>query len=1093
MKRLLNPATTRTTLRKLALTFLCCTALMVLAASAQTRKQIKLNPGANTAANAAPNTAANNGPPPGAIKDLNGTAIPGGGNDTYQQYTVSFTAADISSTAITFAFREDPAFISFSNASVVDLAGNGTNLLVNGDFSQGTVGWTYSNQYGASSGGYVQASCGVGSTPTHVVNCWYDGAVQAYDAISQPIATVPGRNYQISFWVADNSGCVTYPNGVPTPISPCNFSDLSTNGDNSDTGGNGINVTVYAQAGLPPPNQTLTLTLLDSGTGTVADNGAALGVAGLGTCYEEGGVVTQNGTVSAAGTCTASYPIGSSVILTATPNVPVPTTPASTFGDSTATPPIPGWGGACTASAENPNQCNLTMNSSQSASAAFVLPGQTVTQTVNAGTQATFTYNGGYPNGTDYTVLLTSPSQVTASVTEITFATQHACNSIFIFPNSPFAGAQCFVSQNGGTGTAAVGYELTCPGYPGTNGTCGSDANATATFFATLGSDFSFNISDNSNPGLGEAPNKTLTYLGGNPLVGFLKYVGPDPLHPCTLNPGSTPVSMSNQISSFTYVDPGALPVKGTSSGTGSCWLVTYDTPDEVPTASITAPGNGQDYPLNSTQTATFTCTAVNNTLVSVGGQTAGAVGPYLTVNTCTLNDTFGAGTTPYPGTTPPTNTALGTNSTTNTVQVDTGTPGPHTLTAVVVDSATNTVTSSQVIYNVQGGSSTAVISSSNPSSYGQSVTFTANVTGVGTLTGTVQFAIDGSSFGPLVTLSGGSASSSSISLLTAGTHTVTATYSGDNSNSTSTGTLSQVVSQASQTITLSGVPSSAAYNSSFTVAATGGASGNPVTFTSSGVCSNVGATYTMTSSAGTCSVIANQAGNTNYSAAPQVTQFVNATGPLVSLTPTSINFGTAYLFNVNAAIVTVKNIGTSTVQISNVSLTLGSGTNEHDFSFLNFCPSTLAPGKNCFIIVFFFAGNVGTLSATLNIADNAPLSPQQVSLSATVINPQASLRPSSLNFGTIKVGQSSTQNVTLTNPGTTPLTITSVSVTGANAHDFVPSNACTSSLAPSANCTISVTFTPSARGSRSANLTVIDNAQKGRQNVSLSGNGGGD
>jgi hypothetical protein len=69
--------------------------------------------------------------------------------------------------------------------------------------------------------------------------------------------------------------------------------------------------------------------------------------------------------------------------------------------------------------------------------------------------------------------------------------------------------------------------------------------------------------------------------------------------------------------------------------------------------------------------------------------------------------------------------------------------------------------------------------------------------------------------------------------------------------------------------------PASSAYKSSFKVAATGGGSGNAVTFTSSGACSNSGATYTMTSSTGTCSVIANQAGNSNYAAAAPVTKIV--------------------------------------------------------------------------------------------------------------------------------------------------------------------------------------------------------------------------
>jgi len=60
-------------------------------------------------------------------------------------------------------------------------------------------------------------------------------------------------------------------------------------------------------------------------------------------------------------------------------------------------------------------------------------------------------------------------------------------------------------------------------------------------------------------------------------------------------------------------------------------------------------------------------------------------------------------------------------------------------------------------------------------------------------------------------------------------------------------------------------------------VAASAG-SGLPVAYTSSGGCSNSGATYTMISLSTACSVIFNQAGNANYSAAPQVTETVTAT-----------------------------------------------------------------------------------------------------------------------------------------------------------------------------------------------------------------------
>ena len=173
-------------------------------------------------------------PPVGAILDLNGQPI----TNSQQSYSVNFTAG-VASTAVTFAFRQDPSFESFSNASVVDLTHPSGNILLNGDFALGTIGtsnatnWTYANIYGATFGGVLQTGCGVGGS-----NCWYDGAVQAYDAISQTILTQIGDVYQISFNL--NGG-----DGGP------NYSRLSTNGDVTDIGGNGIDVLVYAQAGLP--------------------------------------------------------------------------------------------------------------------------------------------------------------------------------------------------------------------------------------------------------------------------------------------------------------------------------------------------------------------------------------------------------------------------------------------------------------------------------------------------------------------------------------------------------------------------------------------------------------------------------------------------------------------------------------------------------------------------------------------------------------------------------------------------------------------------------------------------------------------------
>jgi hypothetical protein len=246
------------------------------------------------------------------------------------------------------------------------------------------------------------------------------------------------------------------------------------------------------------------------------------------------------------------------------------------------------------------------------------------------------------------------------------------------------------------------------------------------------------------------------------------------------------------------------------------------------------------------------------------------------------------------------------------------------------------------------------------------------------------------------------------------------------------------------------------------------------------------------TSSGGTFDSSTSASTNFHMPAAPATVtgNFTTVPEPAVSLTPTSTNFGTVYLFSARTQNVTVKNIGAAPLNITKVSLTLGPGTSPGDFGFLNLCPAHLAVGKSCDITVLFAAGKIGTLSATVNVTDNAPGSPQQASFLANVINPVPGFNPTSLHFGSLQVGHSSTKSVTLTNIGSTPLNISSVNVTGTNHGDFVANNPCPSSLAPTAHCTISVTFTPSATGSRSANLTVVDNALIGTQNVSLAGDG---
>ncbi|MDB6162017.1 MAG: multicopper oxidase type 3 [Gammaproteobacteria bacterium] len=108
---------------------------------------------------------------------------------------------------------------------------------------------------------------------------------------------------------------------------------------------------------------------------------------------------------------------------------------------------------------------------------------------------------------------------------------------------------------------------------------------------------------------------------------------------------------------------------------------------------------------------------------------------------------------------------------------------------------------------------------------------------------------------------------------------------------------------------------------------------------------------------------------------------------------------------------------------------------------------------------------------------------------------PIVTLSAASLAFGNQAVNTTSTaQSVTVTNTGTANLLFTNISaLSGQNANQFQTgggSCAVNVPVLPGASCTISVAFRPSSRGSKSATLTLSDNAVPGTQTISLSGTG---
>src|SRR6185503_8068156 len=238
-------------------------------------------------------------------------------------------------------------------------------------------------------------------------------------------------------------------------------------------------------------------------------------------------------------------------------------------------------------------------------------------------------------------------------------------------------------------------------------------------------------------------------------------------------------------------------------------------------------------------------------------------------------------------------------------------TAGTHVITAEYTNSDGNfddsigTLAGGQVVNN-KTNTTTTVLSSLNPSNVGDGVTFTAQVNSA-SATGTVQF-WDGPSGtgvalgGPVTLTTGGScpggnacASTASITTLTAGTHTITADYSGDVGFNSSTATLAggQVVNKKATTTVVSSSPNPSNIGESVTLTATvSAASGTPtgtVQFKDGGV--DIGSPQTLNGS-GVATL------NTSFSSsgAHTITAFYSGDGAFAI----SDNSATPYTHNVN-------------------------------------------------------------------------------------------------------------------------------------------------------------------------------------------------
>jgi hypothetical protein len=215
---------------------------------------------------------------------------------------------------------------------------------------------------------------------------------------------------------------------------------------------------------------------------------------------------------------------------------------------------------------------------------------------------------------------------------------------------------------------------------------------------------------------------------------------------------------------------------------------------------------------------------------------------------------------------------------------------------------------------------------------------------------------------------------------------------------------------------------------------------------------------------------------------------------PAVTLIPGSLSFSsTAQGATSPSQSVTVTSSGAAPLHISSV---LIGGANPADFATTSICTGAFPVGASCTMGVTFSPQGDGQREATLLIADDAPGSAQSVELSGVgigppVTRPGVTVAPSTVSFPATAVGTTAvSQTVTVASTGTAPVRISSIILGGANPNDFSMTDTCTppATYAVHANCVLNLVFTPSVAGTRTASITITDDAPNSPQTVSVTG-----
>jgi hypothetical protein len=142
-----------------------------------------------------------------------------------------------------------------------------------------------------------------------------------------------------------------------------------------------------------------------------------------------------------------------------------------------------------------------------------------------------------------------------------------------------------------------------------------------------------------------------------------------------------------------------------------------------------------------------------------------------------------------------------------------------------------------------------------------------------------------------------------------------------------------------------------------------------------------------------------------------------------------------------------------------------------------------------CTVTVVMTPTSTSCCAANLTITDTVTGQFTYFALHGQGGVPVASSSPSSLSFPLRSVGTTSiAQSVTITNTGNARLLISNISLAGADAGDFIQSNNCGNPLVVNGQCTLNVSFSPTAAGTRTAAIQILSNTSTSPDLIQLTG-----